>query len=144
VIVLDLNLALYAYDPAAAQHKAARQWLEQVLAGTTEIGLPWVVALGFIRISTNSRIFKPPIPVSYAIAIVRGWLGTSCVRILLPGPRHAEILFRLIESAGAAGNLTTDAHIAGLAIENDAIVHTADKDFGRFAGCRSINPLANT
>ena len=143
MIVPDLNLALYAYDPIAAHHKAARRWLEQALSGTTEIGLPWVVALGFIRVSTNSRVIKDPFPVSKAIAIVREWLGVKCVRMLHPGPRHAEILFSLIESAGTAGNLTTDAHIAALAIEYDAIVHTADKDFVRFAGCRSINPLAS-
>ena len=144
MIIPDLNLPLYAYLPEAALHKAANNWWKQLLSGNMEVGLPWVVALGFIRISTNARIYRNSVPVPYAIGVVKDWLAASNVRILHPGPRHAEILFSLIESAGTAGNLTTDAHIAALAIEYDAIVHTADKDFVRFAGCRSINPLANT
>ena len=62
--------------------------------------------------------------------------------ILDPGARHAEILFGLLESLGTAGNLTTDAHLAALAIEHQAELHSTDADFSRFPGVRWINPLA--
>ena len=71
MIVPDLNLPLYAYDPSSAQHKAARVWWEQLLSGTATVGLPWIVALGFIRISTNPRVYRNPAPVSYATGVVR-------------------------------------------------------------------------
>lgn len=35
-----------------------------------------------------------------------------------------------------------DAHIAALAIETQAVVHSNDSDFSRFPGLRWINPLA--
>ena len=37
--------------------------------------------------------------------------------------------------------LMTDAHIAALAIENQATVHSNDSDFSRFPGLHWINPL---
>lgn len=39
-------------------------------------------------------------------------------------------------------NLTTDAHLAALAIEHGATLVSADRDFGRFPHLRWHNPLA--
>jgi hypothetical protein len=35
---------------------------------------------------------------------------------------------------GSGGNLTTDAHLAALALERDAAIVTGDRDFQRFPG----------
>ena len=40
-----------------------------------------------------------------------------------------------------AGNLTTDAHLAALALEYQAELHSTDTDFARFSGLRWVNPL---
>jgi predicted nucleic acid-binding protein len=50
--------------------------------------------------------------------------------------------FGLLEAAGTAGNLTTDAQLAAYAIDLDAEVHSNDSDFGRFPELRWVNPLA--
>lgn len=71
---------------------------------------------------------------------IRGWLALSQVQILAPGDQHAEILFRLIEQVGIAGDLTTDAHLAALAIEYRAELASTDADFARFRGLRWFNP----
>lgn len=42
---------------------------------------------------------------------------------------------------GVNSNLVTDAHIAAIAIEYDAIVHTNDSDFARFLGVHCHFPL---
>ncbi len=44
-------------------------------------------------------------------------------------------------SWGTAGNLTTDAHLAALAIEYQAEVASTDTDFMRFPRLRWFNPL---
>ena len=54
-------------------------------------------------------------------------------------PEDVETALALQEIAGAAGNLTTDAQISSVALRLDAEVHTADLDFGRFAGVRFSN-----
>lgn len=56
-------------------------------------------------------------------------------------PDDVETALGLLEAAGTAGNLTTDAQIAAVAIRLDAEVQTADLDFGRFAGVRFSNQL---
>jgi hypothetical protein len=49
----------------------------------------------------------------------------------------------LLRSAGTAGNLTTDAHLAALAIEHGATVLTFDRDFARFEGVLWTVPAAD-
>lgn len=100
-----------------------------------------MAVLGFIRVTTNRRVYPNPAPVAVATSRVRGWLELPSVEILHPGPRHADLLFGLLEKAGVGANLTTDAHLAALAIEHHAALYTTDSDFSRFPGLRSMNPL---
>jgi predicted nucleic acid-binding protein len=51
------------------------------------------------------------------------------------------VLRGLLEPFGSAGNLTTDAHLAALAIEHGAELCSSDTDFSRFAGLRWADPL---
>ena len=52
-------------------------------------------------------------------------------------PLRAEL-----ERLGTAGNLTTDAHLATLAMERGYILYSTDTDFARFKGLRWVNPCA--
>lgn len=142
MIVPDINLLLHAYNGESSVHPAARKWWEALLNSTRPVGLPWATMLGFIRIGTHRQILANPLPVATACAHARAWLAQPYVNVLDPGARHAEILFGLLESLGTAGNLTTDAHLAALAIEHQAELHSTDSDFARFRGLRWTNPLA--
>jgi hypothetical protein len=139
--VPDVNLLVYAYDSESARHPEARLWWEETLNGPRPVGLAWVAVLGFLRIMTNPRIMRTPMGPSDAIRRVRAWLALPHVEILTPGERHAELLFSLLEEAGAAGNLTGDAHLAALAIEYRAELASTDTDFARFPRLRWFNPL---
>jgi uncharacterized protein len=141
VIIPDVNMLLHAYNPRAVGHEEARTWWEDLLAGDQAVGLAWVVLLGFLRISTNRAYAERPATLGQAIGWVRSWLRMPGVRVLVPGDVHAELLFHLLEEAGVAGNLTTDAHIAALAVEWRAEVATTDTDFARFPKVRWFNPL---
>ncbi len=141
MIVPDVNLLIHAYNQDSPVHAAARRWWEGLLNRDRPVGLAWVAILGFIRISTHRQILARPLPAAAACAHARAWLERPYVSILQPGSRHAEILFGLFESLGTAGNLTTDAHLAALAIEHQAELHSRDADFGRFPGLRWVNPV---
>ena len=141
-IVPDVNLLLHAHDSGSPRHRAAREWWETLMNGAVTIGLPWAAVLGFIRIATNPRIFNNPLDVNSACTYVRSWLGRPQTVLIHPGDRHADILFALLEAAGSAGNLTTDAHLAALAIEHQGALHSTDADMARFPGLRWANPLA--
>lgn len=141
MILPDVNLLVHAYDSDARHHERARQWWEAVMNEPLPIGMAWVAALGFIRLTTHGSVLRNPMPVQDACAVVREWLARPNVTILDPGPRHAEVLFSLLAHAGTAGNLTTDAHLAALAIEHQAELQSTDADFARFPGLRWRNPL---
>ena len=141
MIVPDVNLLVHAHDSESRRHEAAREWWETLMNGTGSVGLPWVAILGFIRIATNPKILDNPLDVGGACARVRSWLTQPQTVFVHPGDRHADILFDLLAAAGAAGNLTTDAHLAALAIEHQAELHSTDADMARFPGLRWINPL---
>ena len=144
MIVPDINLLLYAYDADSPFHAKAGAWWQDCLSGTEPVLLPKVVAFGFVRVGTNARAFRQPLTVEEAAFHVRSWLGQDVVSIPETSPDHIERVLSLLESLGTAGNLVTDAQIAAIAIENDAVVHTADSDFIRFKGLRWRNPLNAT
>jgi hypothetical protein len=142
VIVPDVNLLLYATISGFPEHARARRWWEDLLGGENEVGLAGPALFGYVRITTNPRIFDRPLAVDAALAHIEEWLDQPPVRFLLPGPRHLEIAFRLLRHVGTAANLTTDVQLAAHAIENQAEVHSSDVDFARFPELRWANPIA--
>jgi uncharacterized protein len=141
MILPDINLLLYAYDTESPFHNAAAKWWQGCLSGTEPVALAEVVAFGFVRVGTHARAFRNPLTAAEAASHVRSWLAEPVVVIPEPAPDHFERVLGLLESLGTAGNLVTDAQIAALALEQDAVLHTADADFIRFKGLRWLNPL---
>lgn len=132
----DTNLLLNAVHADSPQHARARRALEGMLSDARGMALVWVVLMGFVRLSTKRGILPSPLPVADVLSVVDEWLAHPRTQVLAPGPLHAGIFGRLLLSAGTAGDLTTDAHIAAIAIEHNAEVLTFDRDFARFTGLR--------
>ena len=141
MILPDVNLLVYAYNSDAPRHAAARRWWEGLLNGAMPVGLPWAVTCGFVRLMTHPAVLVRPLSTAEAGAAVQAWLDRPCGEGLGPGPRHLEILLRLLAEPGVTGALTTDAHLAALAIEHQCELHSNDADFSRFPGLRWRNPL---
>jgi toxin-antitoxin system PIN domain toxin len=139
--LLDLNLLLYAVNADAVHHQAAKQWLDTAMSEDEPIGLSWVVVLGFLRIATNPRILPTPLSVEQAISAIDAILAHPTARLVAPGDEHWRILKSMLSETGTAGNLTTDAHLAALAIEHGATMMSTDTDFQRFHHLRWNNPL---
>jgi toxin-antitoxin system PIN domain toxin len=141
LIIPDINLLVYAYSSDAPFHAPAKRWWESALSSPGTVGLPWVVALGFVRIMSSQAVFRDPMDPPTALSHVRSWLECPQTQIVTPGPRHLEILTDLMLSTRASGRLTTDAHLAALAIETQSELHSNDVDFSRFPGLRWVNPV---
>ena len=141
MILPDINLLVYAYNEDAPFHAPAKAWWARCLTETEPVGLAWVVILGFVRLMSNRRVLAMPMTAPEAAEQCRLWLLRSNVRIVLPGPTHMDVLGDLL--AGPMGpNLVTDAHLAALAIEHQAVLHSNDSDFTRFSGLTWRNPIA--
>ena len=141
MIVPDVNLLLHAHNSGSRRHAAARRWWEGLMNGTGTVGLPWAAILGFVAVATDRTILDNPLDPGGAFARVRSWLARPQTAIVHPGERHADILFDLLDEAGAAADLTAAAHLAALAIEHQAELHSTDADMARFPGLRWRNPL---
>jgi toxin-antitoxin system PIN domain toxin len=141
VIVPDVNLLVYAYSRDAPHHRRAKAWWEDQLSGDGHVGLSWATALGFIRLMTHRAVLVKPLEPQAASGHVLSWHTRPNVTVLEPGPRHLLLLRRLFDALGTAGKLTTDAHLAALAIEHQGELCSNDTDFARFPGLRWHNPL---
>lgn len=143
MILPDVNLLIYAYNTGAPHHAAARAWWEDLLSSGAPVGLPWAVVLGFVRLVTHPRVLAPPMSHRVALGHVNAWFAVPAVRAIEPGPRHLGLLADMLDAAGVAGTLTSDAHLAALAIEHRRELHSNDVDFARFPTLRWRNPLVN-
>lgn len=142
MILPDINLLVYAHHVRASNHQKALSWWNQCLQGNEAVALPWAVLLGFVRIVTNRKVFENPMLVGDAIGRVEEWLSLPQIHVVHPAQTHFAIWSSLLKQVGTAGNLTTDAHLAALAIERGLILQTTDADFTRFPGLKWNNPLA--
>ncbi len=108
---------------------------------TERVGVPWLVAAGFVRLLTHPNVPNTPAAPEHAVDLMAEWFRSPSVTPLNPGTQHITIFRNMLAAAGVGGNLVTDAHIAALAIEHQAEVHSNDSDFARFPGLRWRNPL---
>ena len=141
MIIPDTNLLLYAYDDTSSRHTKARRWCEEIMSGPEPVVLLPVVILGFVRVATHPKILGSPIPIHKAQEHVLSWLALPHVRVVDVVREDVESVLAILGVVGTAGNLTTDAQIAAVAMRLDATVHTADLDFARFRGVKFINPI---
>jgi len=139
--IVDINLLIYAINKDTPHHVKAKYWLEDSLSSNEPFGFAWIVILGFLRIITNGRIMPKPLASEAALEVVDEWLGLAPSRIIVPTDRHWFILQEFLMPLGTAANLTSDAHLAALAIEHGARLFSTDNDFSRFPTLRWTNPI---
>ena len=140
MIVLDVNILIAGFREDHPHHARARPWLLDSLASGAAIGVPDIVWVGFLRLCSNPRVFPVASTIEEALDVVRA-LTAAPGYVHLGGLRDdIEPFLQTVVSANAAGNLTTDAYIATMALSIAAEVATFDRDFRRFDGLRIIEP----
>jgi toxin-antitoxin system PIN domain toxin len=134
--LVDVNVLLNAVNGDSPQHGIAVAWVNRAFSGAEVVGLSWVALLGFVRLGTRRGILASPLTVKAALEIANDWIRSPMARIVEPTAAHWAQVSRLLVGAGTAGNLTTDAHLAALALEHHATLVSFDRDFERFPGLR--------
>lgn len=141
MICPDVNLLLYAMIKAYPQHQQAKAWWDGVMSSDQFVGIGHVVILGFIRVSTNPRVFPMPLTIKQAVQVVDAWLAQPNVEMIAPADTHWNNLRTMLTLGNAGGNLTTDAHIAALAADYGLVIYSNDADFARFPNVKCVNPV---
>ncbi|MGE0007967.1 MAG: TA system VapC family ribonuclease toxin [Parvibaculaceae bacterium] len=140
MILPGVNVLVHAHNSDSMVHQPARRWWDHCLSGSEGIGLAWATILGFVRITTNRKIVIRPLAIADVMGRANEWLELPHVHVAQPSDRHFTRLRAELERLGTAGNLTTDAHLAVLAMERGYVLYSTDADFARFDGLRWINP----
>ncbi len=141
MILLDVNVLVYAFRADSPRHREYHDWLTGRVERREAFGLSEIVLSGALRVLTHPRVFNPPTPIDRAIEFVDALRGQPNCVLIAPGARHWEIFRELCEKASAKGNLVADAYLAALAIEHGCEWITTDRDFARFRGLRWSHPL---
>ena len=141
MLLLDVNVLVYAHRRDAEDHARYRRWLEKVLSADETFGVADLALSGFLRIVTHPKVFQPPSAMDLALAFAEE-VRKSPNRIRVePGDRHWEIFAGLCRSAGARGNHVPDAYFAAMAIESSCEWITTDRGFSRYSGLCWRHPL---
>src|ERR671923_2669908 len=133
MLMPDVNVLVYAHREDEVWHEPYADWLKQVVDGTEPFALSVLVAVGFIRIVTNGRIYEDPTPMPAALAVVEQLAAHPRCRLATPGATHLTDVVQLCRAVGATGKLVSDAQHAALAIAEGSTWVTRDSDFGHFA-----------
>jgi toxin-antitoxin system PIN domain toxin len=141
MILIDVNLLVYAFRADAKDHARYAAWLEGLLVGDEAFGMADLALSGFLRIVTHPKIFQDPSSTDKALAFAEMIRCQPHCSVVAPGPRHWQIFAGLCKVPGVRGNLVPDAYFAALAIESGSEWITADRGYARFPGLRWRVPL---
>lgn len=142
MILVDVNVLVYAHRKDAENHTRYLNWLIEVMNSPGSYGMSDLVLSGFLRVVTHPKVFADPSPVEAALAFVDQIREhPNCLQVS-PGDRHWSIFQGLMREAVTKGNLVPDAYLAALAIESGAEWITADRDYARFPRLRWRHPLS--
>ena len=141
MMLMDVNVLVYAHREDVRDHRAYRDWLESVINTNVAYGYSDLVLSGFIRVVTHPKVFETPSSLEVAIAFAQQLRTMEHAVCLSPGSSHWDLFLRCAQSISAQGNDIADAYHAALALEWDCDWVTTDKGFRRFKGLRVRHPL---
>jgi len=128
VLIPDVNILVHAHNLESRGHDRVRRWGNDNHDSPARSDCPGfhhlVLSVSPLIVDIDKSTRNPGCdPACSRVAT------PSPSRIMIPGDWQAEILFELLAELVTAGNLTTDAHLAALAIEYQAELVSTDGDF---------------
>lgn len=142
MLLPDVNILVYAHRVDMEGHVACRDWLSGILESGEGITLPDLVAVGFLRIVSDPRVFRAPSTLEDARTVVEAIYASPGFYAANSGPKAVSRMLGIAPGAPSAGSTTTDAYIASIALEMGATLVTADRGFARYVGLSLFNPIA--
>ncbi|HOW46539.1 MAG TPA: PIN domain-containing protein [Rubrivivax sp.] len=142
MIAVDANVLVYAHRRDSPFHDIARQRVARLAEGRATWALPWPCVHEFLGNVTHPRVCRTPTPLAQAIDQVDAWLESPHLLLLGESGAHWPALKPILLAARVAGPQVHDARIAALCLQHGVReLCAADRDFGRFAPLRAVNPL---
>lgn len=142
MIAVDTNLLIYAHREESDWHHEALSALTRLAAGPRRWAIPWPCLHEFLAIATHPSVFRPPTPLSIALATMQAWLGSPSCSLLGEDPGYFPLLRDLLVKTKTVGPRIHDARIAAICLLNGVTeLWSADRDFSRFHDLKVVNPI---
>lgn len=142
MIAVDTNILVYAHREDSPWHEVAYTRLSKLAENRTAWAIPWPCLHEFSAIVTHPRIYNPPTPLETALSQVEAWLEAPSLVLLAETGDYWPQLRNALIAGRIAGPQVHDARIAALcSVHGVEELWTSDRDFGRFAGLKTKNPL---
>jgi len=143
MIAIDTNILIYAHVPSFAQHASALSALETLANSGAVWAVPWPCAHEFCAVITNQKWRSDALDAAGAVAILRSWESAANFRFLGASEQHLHYFTQTLLLSGVRGGQVHDARIAATCLEHNVTeLWSADRDFSRFPGLRTRNPLS--
>lgn len=142
MIAVDSNILVYSFAAESQHHSKAREVLQQLAEAPAAWAIPWPCVHEFISIVTNPRIYRAPADFGAAVAEIDNWAESPGLTFISEAPGYLALLKAVAGEAGVTGGLIHDAKIAAICMQHGVSeLLTADRDFSRFKGLRTLNPF---
>jgi len=129
----DVNILIYAHRADASFHKAYHAWWNALVNAPTPFALSTQVAIGFVRVVTQPKMFGGPTPLVGALAFIDDVIARPNCRLMVPEADHWRRIAELCRHTNAVGKHVADAQHAAMAISSGCTWITRDQDFARYA-----------
>lgn len=142
MIAVDTNVLVHSHRRDSEWHEPARAAVAALAESSGAWAIPWPCVYEFYAVVTHPRIYEPPSSPAEAIAQIEAWFESpSMVLLAESGPYRADLL-ALLRGSQIRGPKVHDARIAALCIHAGVReLLSADRDFSRFPGLVTRNPL---
>ena len=142
MIAVDTNILVYAHREDSPWHDKAYECIGFLAEGLSPWAIPWPCLHEFLAIVTHPRIYAPPTPFERALEQVDAWLESPSLVLLSESEEYWPILRAMLRNGRVSGPQVHDGRIAALCTQQGVReLWTADRDFNRFPGMATKNPL---
>lgn len=140
MILLDVNVLVYAARREFAEHELAARWLTQALVGAEPVAVLDEVLAAATRLLTNHLVLRAPSTIDEALDFCGRVRDAPAAVVPLPSTRRWDRFTELAILLGLRGNDVLDALLAATALDLGATVATFDRGFRRFPGVSVRRP----
>jgi toxin-antitoxin system PIN domain toxin len=142
MIAVDSNILVYSLRKDSPWHRPALAGIRRLAEGGAPWAIAWPCIHEFLAIVTHPRIYRPPTPPPDAILQVDYWMESPTLRLLGEGSGYWEHLKSTLAMGKCAGPVVHDARVAAICRSSGVReIWTADRDYSRFPGIVTRNPL---
>lgn len=145
MIAVDTNVLVHAHRRDASENARAGPLIRELAESGRRWAIPWPCVHEFIGVVTHPRVFPYPASVSTAVEQVDAWLESPGLSLIAETGATWPLVRSTLVDGRTVGPRVHDAKIAAICLAHGVTeLWTADRDFSRFPGLRTRNPLVST